>query len=255
MINDLRVNITGTWKFVDDTTVSEVVSKGSCSQVQRAVTSFENWSVENKLQLNPEKKKELRIDFKRKKQEFNPIRINNLELQVVDHAKTLGLTVSSTLQWNHHINNAIKKANKRLYCLVQLKRAKLPELDITNFYCTCIRPTLEYAAQMFHHSLPKYQSDELKRVQKRSLAIIFRGKPYLDCLQQSGLSTLHGRRQELCENFFHQITSDNNHKLHKLLSPKNKPEYTLTHPRAFELPITNTNRFKSFIPSMSFYTS
>lgn len=164
--------------------------------------------MDNKLQLNPVKYKEFRIDFKREKQQFDPIIINNLPLQVVDHAKILELTISSTLQWNHHINDIIKKANKRLFSLVQLKRTKLPEPDIINFYCTCIRPTLEYAAQVFHQSLPKYLADELERVQKRSLAIIFRGKPY-NSLQQSGLTTLCDRSQELCKKLFKQITSDN----------------------------------------------
>jgi hypothetical protein len=84
----------------------------------------------------------------------------------VDHAKILGLKVSNSLQWNLHVERVIKKANKRLYCLVQLKRANVLEAEL-NFYCTCIRPTLEYASQVFHHSLPKYLShDDLERVQK-----------------------------------------------------------------------------------------
>ena len=58
------------WKFVDESTISEVVPKGSCSYMQHAATSIENWSVDNKLQLNPVKYKELRIDFKREKQQF-----------------------------------------------------------------------------------------------------------------------------------------------------------------------------------------
>lgn len=168
----------------------------------------------------------------------------------------LGLTISSTLQWHDHVNNIVKKANKRVFCLVQLKRAKLPEPDIINFYCTCIRPTLEYAAQVFHHSLPKYLTDELERVQKRSLVIIFRGKPYNNSLQLSGLTTLRNRRQEMCKELFQQITSDNNHKRHNLLPPNNKSRYTLRRPRIYELPLIHTNRFKnSFIPSMLFDTS
>ena len=86
-------------------------------------------------------------------------------MQVVDHEKILGLIISDSLQWNHHVNYIIKKANKRLYCLIQLKRAKISEKDIVNFYCTCIRPTLECASQVVHHSLPKYLSDDIERVQ------------------------------------------------------------------------------------------
>ena len=86
-----------------------------------------------------------------------------------------------------HIEDIIKKANKRLYCLVQLKRAKVPEKEIVQFYCTCIRPVLEYAAPVFHHSLPQYLADDLERVQQRSLGIIYKGENYSKCLQYSGI--------------------------------------------------------------------
>ena len=47
-------------------------------------------------------------------------------------------------------------ANKRLYFIVLLKRANVPLSDILNFYCTVIRPVLEYCAPVFHHALPQY---------------------------------------------------------------------------------------------------
>ena len=163
-----------------------------------------------------------------------------MTLEAVDHAKILGLIISNSLQWNHHVNHIIKKANKRLYCLVQLKRAKISKKDIVNFYCTCIRPTLEYASQVFHHSLPKYLSDDIERVQKRSLAIIFRGQLCKNLCK------------ELCKNLFSKITSDSNHKPRTLLPPKHHAKYNLRHKRTYELPIAFTNRFKyTFIPSMS----
>ena len=55
MVNDLAINETSTWKFVDDTTISEAVSKNHCSLIQSAVTSVENWSVENKNAIKPVK--------------------------------------------------------------------------------------------------------------------------------------------------------------------------------------------------------
>ena len=217
------------------------------SLIQSDANTAENWSVDNKLQLNPEKCKELRIDFKRDKQDLDAINIDNVSLEVVDHAKILGLIISDSLQWNHHVNHIIKRANKRLYCLIQLKRAKISEKDIVNFYCT-----LEYASQVFHHTLPKYLSDDIERVQKRSLAIIFRGQPYSESLQQSGLTSLFERREELCKSLFSKITSDSNNKLHPLLPPKHSAKYNLRHKRPYELPVTRTNRFKnSFIHSMS----
>jgi ribonucleotide reductase alpha subunit len=46
--------------------------------------------------------------------------IHGQQLQIVDNAKYVGLTISKNLSWNNHINNITKKANSTpvevLYC-------------------------------------------------------------------------------------------------------------------------------------------
>ena len=37
--------------------------------------------------------------------------VNNQKVQVVKHAKLLGVTISSSLKWNMHIEDIIKNAN------------------------------------------------------------------------------------------------------------------------------------------------
>lgn len=51
--------------------------------------------------------------------------VGGKELEVVDSAKLLGVTIRSSPSWNAHINEVIKKVSKRLYLLVQLKRARV----------------------------------------------------------------------------------------------------------------------------------
>ena len=133
MVNDLRVNSISTWKFVDDTTISEIIPKNSLAHTRSSATSVEKWSADNKLHLNAEK--------------------CNVPLKIVDHAKILGQIVSNSLQWNLHVDHVIKKANKRLYCLVQLKRANVPEVDIVNFYCTCIKADFQSSHEAPRSSL------------------------------------------------------------------------------------------------------
>ncbi len=250
MINDLRLDGIDTWKYVYDTS-TEIIQKGTVSNIQLSSSELQEWSLQNRFQLNSSKCKELRIDFKREKQQFNPVMVNDQPVEVVKHAKLLGLTISSSLKWNMHIEDTIKKANKRLYCLVQLKRAKVPEKEIVQFYCTCIRPILEYAAPVFHHSLPQYLADDLERVQQRSLGIIFKCEKYNKCLEYSGLETLVNRRQVLCSKLFDSITSNLDHKLYKLLPPKKKQTYNLRHKRSFSSLLVRTKRFKNtFIPYM-----
>ena len=62
---------------------------------------------------------------------------------------------------NCNFHKFIRKANKRMYFLILLKRAWVPINDIVSFYSTCIRSVLEYCAHVFHHALPAYLSEEL----------------------------------------------------------------------------------------------
>ena len=48
----------------------------------------------------------------------------------------LRLTITDYLKWTRHVTEIIKKANKRIYFVVQLKRAKVPPKEIITFYCS-----------------------------------------------------------------------------------------------------------------------
>ena len=163
MINDLKFATASKWKYIDDTSIAETVQKGNHSTIQSDAALVQNWSSENKLQLNTDKCKEMIIDFKKQKHSFDRVPVEGKALDIVSHAKILGMTVSNNLLWSDHINEVIRKSNKRLYFIVLLKRARVPVEDIILFYCTCIRPILEYCAPVFHHSLSKYLNDDLER--------------------------------------------------------------------------------------------
>lgn len=64
-------------------------------------------------------------------------------------AKLLGLTISDDLTWNAHVNEVVKKASKKLYFLVQLKRSRLPPSDLVLLYLSCVRSTVDYAIPVF----------------------------------------------------------------------------------------------------------
>ena len=103
-----------------ETPTSEVVAKGGVSNAQHIVDCVAQWSLDNRVQLNSEKCKELRISFTKKQSEFHPILVNGNQLEVVRSAKLLGVIITSDLSWNDHVNETVKKACKRLCFLVQL---------------------------------------------------------------------------------------------------------------------------------------
>ena len=96
MMNDLTKSHSDPWKFVDDTSISQILKKCQRSVIQLGVNEVQNWTETNVAQLNEDKCKELRIDFSRNSNTSNtlaPILVNGKELEIVNNAKILGLTI------------------------------------------------------------------------------------------------------------------------------------------------------------------
>ena len=97
------------------------------------------------------------------------IKIDGIDVEQVDHAKLLGVTISHDLSWNKHVENIVKKAGKRLYMLYQLKRAGISQSDLVTVYLSVVRPVLEYACPVWHTNLQQYLSDNIETIQKKSI--------------------------------------------------------------------------------------
>ena len=82
----------------------------------------------------------LRITNKRNKIMANYY-IHGQQLQIVDNAKYLGLTISKNLSWNNHVNNITKKANSTL-ALLRRNIRNCPQRAKTQAYNTFVRPPL-----------------------------------------------------------------------------------------------------------------
>ena len=103
------------------------------SNAQTIADEVANWSNRNRIKLNTDKCKELRISSVSISHDFPPVVIGGECIKVVTDAKLLGVTISSDLSWNAHITEVIKKAAKRLYFLIQLKRARVSQKDLCLF--------------------------------------------------------------------------------------------------------------------------
>ena len=118
MINDFGAHLP-IYKYVrvDDCTVYEIVSRSSTSSLQTSIDKISEWTDYNNMRLNIKKTKELRVSFTRSSLALDNHSSADTEIDVVDHFKHLGVTISSNLTWTSHINNMCSKASKRLYAL------------------------------------------------------------------------------------------------------------------------------------------
>ena len=251
MINDLIIDDAHSRKYVDDTTASEIVSKGGTSHAQNIVDQVVTWSSNNRVQLNQDKCKELRISFANQPAIFDPLTINGKELEVVKTVKLLGLTVKDNLTWNSYVDEVIKKVNKRLYFLVQLRRARVPPQDLALFYTSCVRSVVDYAIPAFYHCLPQYLKHELVRLEKRAISIIMPDVDYLTGLKRLDIKPMKDHHEYLCDKLFKSIVLNPDHKLNSLLPARYNTNYNLRNQRNFNFSQIMTNRtMNSFIFSM-----
>ena len=202
-----------------------------------------HWSTANRVKLNSEKCKELRISFAKDQPDFHPPVIDGQSLEVVKSAKLLGAKLTNNLRWNEHINDTLKKAWKQLFFLIQLKRAKVSSKDLVLFYITCIRSVLTYAIPVFFDGLPKCLKIELERVQKRAFSIISPNVAYSLALQEANIPTIIDYSEQVCNKVFYQsIVNDSENKLFKFLPTSNNVPYELRKNKHFIIPEWKTNR-------------
>ena len=108
----------------------------------------------------------------------------------------------------------------------------------------------EYASPVWHSGLTKTQSDDIERVQKRCMRIVFPQLSYSDALVTCGLEPLSVRRENAVIKLFNEIKNNSKHILNDLLPKKLSVDCDIatrcTYP--YRLPIIRTGRpLRSFI--------
>ena len=115
---------------------------------------------------------------------------------------------------------------------------------LVRVFNTCIRPILEYACEVWHHSLPKYLNDQIERIQRRALRIIFPDCCYDIAMVRAGVVSLFIRRETICIRSFERMCTDVSHKLHSLVPSNRDTEYSLRDGNdILSIPRCRTNRY------------
>lgn len=163
----------------------------------------------------------------------------------VQTLKILGVIIQSDLKWNLHVNDLVKRCNRKLYMLRKLKKFNLPFKDLVTIYVGYIRPILEYCAPVFHSSLTVEQNNNLEKIQRRVCKIIL-GPSYItysNACQVCNLPTLEERRLALCRKFAKSLS---NHSICQTWLPKKKnTNITLRRIPIYQQFQFKTKRFKN----------
>ena len=136
-----------THKYVDDTTMTEILGKSADICMQSLIDELVQQSSDAGMIVDGRKTNEMLVGAILK----DPPPYFTLSCTPVERVtsfKLLGLYVASDLKWGQHIHAITSKAASRL--LKQLKRSGAVRHDLLSFYTTVIRPVLEYACPAWH---------------------------------------------------------------------------------------------------------
>ena len=119
MINDLSIptSETNLWKFVDDVSISECLTKNGGASIQSTLDTVSSWASMNLMKLNAKKCKELRVGFFKATPQLPPLLIDGQVLETVRSHKVLGLVIQDNLKWNENTCMIVSKVSKRLHII------------------------------------------------------------------------------------------------------------------------------------------
>ena len=103
--------------------------------------------------------------------------------------KLVGVTITSDLTWQAHVDYTVKRVNGKIWQLVRFRQLGASREKLTQFYILKIRSILMFSSVCFHHYLTQEQSQKLEMQQKRSLAVIL-GTEYRSYRNSLSLTSL-----------------------------------------------------------------
>ena len=172
-INDLPDRVTSKVRlFADDTALYLSLNKQTQStSLQQDLDHLQVWEREWDMEFNPGKCQVVRVSRARR-----PIpsvyHLHGQVLEVVDHAKYLGVDISANLKWNEHIDNICKKATRSLGFVKRNIRTHHPKVREAA-YKTLVRPQLEYASSAWDpHTID--HTHKIEMIQRRAARWVLR---------------------------------------------------------------------------------
>ena len=166
----------------------------SPSQLQHSLNRIVEWSEKWQLQLAPDKCQILSLIVCRRS--FNPYEywINSHKLTRADIVRDLRVLIDSSLHFDKHIDNVIKKASN-VSKLLLLSFSTRHQNILMKAFCTYVRPILEYNSPVWSPHR-KSLTDRIEKIQKRFTKAIptLSPHPYMQRLKLLKLPSLEKRR-------------------------------------------------------------
>ena len=248
-INDLPDNLVGKAKlFADVTSIFSTVFDST-------KTFVKNWAYQWKMAFNPDPNKQAtEVIFSHKINTVNhpTLYFNASPVTTAPFQKHLGLFLDEKLNFGHHLNEKISKANK-IIGLIKRLHYHLPRKSLLNIYKSFVRPHLDYGDVTYDQPNNDAFCSRIESVQyNAALAITgaIKGSSRERLYHELGLESLRDRRWYRRLTYFFNIVSFNAPTYLSSLLPIKQPSYDLARKNLFRNFTLHTDYFKnSFFPN------
>ena len=181
-INDLSLNITDKCipiLYADDT--SFLITDHDSIELRRKTnevfTKINEWFHTNLLMLNYDKTFLLQFTAKTNKETEMQILCNDKAIATAKSIKFLGLTLDTTLNWKHHINELIPRLNRACYAIRAIKPF-MPLDVLKSTYFSYAHSIMTYGLIFWGNST---DSDDVFKIQKRIIRVITNSTKNASC--------------------------------------------------------------------------
>ena len=226
------------YKYADDTYL--IVTQKNMANTECEIANIKQWASVNNLLLNTSKSKEI-IFTRPRYNGWYPDPINDIPR--CDNINILGVTFSSKLKVQQHVNNVISKCSTMFYALKIIRMHGMSKENIYQLFNTLITSRLLYASPSWWGFTNDSEKLQLE-------AVIRRGKKFGFCHKNT--ASIAEQAAKTDDKLFAASQSPN-HILNSFLPPHQQHEYILR-PRkhSLQLPTLTQNNKRGFVNRILF---
>ena len=195
------------------------------------------------MKINAEKTRMLCVNVSTSSSINTYINIDGKKIYGSDEMTMLGFKFRSRPNVDAHVKFIKKRFYSKVWILRHFKRAGTDPDDILKVYLSYVRPCIEYASCVYGPLLTDEQSEDIEKLQERSMKICFGfGKTYQYLLEKTDTTRLSYRRNDAIANFAKK--SYNNPRFKNSWFAKNQSEKNLRHIAPLRVPFVKYDRYK-----------
>ena len=240
-------------KFVDDLAMAHITNilNEIRYKIQPDLNVLNTQCTDKNMRNNPLKSEVMHYCPPKRPIVLPDLHLGDVSLPVVQQCKLLGVHLTTEMNWNLHVAEIIKKANKSIYMIRRAKQFQFSLHSLATLFQWYVRTILEYAAPVWHPGLTEMQHRQLELIQRRCVRIMLGQKyqGYEAALERLHLSPLRDRREMLTLRLGKSILRSPEHR--SLLPPTMAQVHgrATRHGNRLRVPARTTARYQNtFVP-------